>query len=189
MTTERQTKADCTSRWRGKTKERVATSSSELCQDPRVARAQAVCDCQRAGAVLTLEVPVTGGATATGGEAKAGFQGYFQPSELPNIWIKTSGPGSLSNPRRQSHQSQRQHSLHLNMVSVTSDPLSSFPACRDYQRSRLGRMPGWVWGRDEKVFQLGIKTEQVQRNKTLICTTAAPGQLVTVGVTHPGLAQ
>lgn len=30
-------------------------------------------------------------------------------------------------------------------------------------------------GRRPNLLQLGIKTEQVQRNKTLICTAAAPG--------------
>lgn len=117
--------------------------------------------------MLTVEGPVTGGATATGGEAKAGLQGYFQPSEPPNIWIKTGGPGRLYKPRRQSHQYQRRHSLHLNMVSVTLGPHSSFPACRDYQRSGLGRTPGWVWGRDEKTFSNLTSKQQVQRNKTL----------------------
>lgn len=53
-----------------------------------------------------------------------------------------------------------------------------FPACgtvRGPAEKNSREDPDRGQGRRQNLLQLDIKTEQVQRNKTLICTAAAPG--------------
>lgn len=115
----------------------------------------------------------------------------FEDAPSPSTAAHGSGPKGMG-PRKPlspkeavTHATQRECYLHPDVVPGTWGPHTSLPGLRDCQRSRLRRIPGKTktgCGTRQENLQLGIKTEQVQRNKTLICTAAAPGQLTTVGL-------
>lgn len=102
--------------------------------------------------------------------------------KLPKIWVKRGwGLERLCYPRRQLHPLPKT-APPVSWCGVRDGGHTSLPGLRDCQRSRLrirGRPRQGEGTRQENLLQLGIKTEQVQRNKTLICTAGTPGQLPT----------
>lgn len=96
--------------------------------------------------------------------------------ELPKVRVNGGGPGRQSHPLPKTVPP----ASWCGVRDVGPLYLPSRPAGSEVQAEKSSREDQGAGRRQS--LQLGIKTEQVQRNKALICTAAAPGQLTTGGL-------
>lgn len=133
--------------------------------------------------------PPQKGTICYGGATEKGRASRMPPPlpQLPTVQVQRGGgPGSLYHPRKQSHTTKGSATCILMWYQGPRTLTPPFPACgtvRGLGCKEFQERPRRCGTRQENL-QLGIETEQVQRNKTLICTAAAPGQLTTLGL-HP----